>query len=267
MSATYGQLRSRGFSLVELIVASVVGVMVAGTVATSLFQMLKTRTTSLARQQAWSRAESAAGMIGLDVQSAARNADALHSKLQIIDGGGATSDSLLMLIKTLRPVRGEDWTPEGDECESQYRVQAAGDKLALWRRIDPALDRAIDGGGVASPVVIGVKHVSLQALNGSQWFDTWDSDSDGMPHAIRIVVTAESDDSSRSAVFRRVIAVDRVPLAPPESESSDDTSSQPSGQSPTGGTTTGGGTSGGRPGAGGGTGGGGSGTGTRGGRG
>jgi hypothetical protein len=65
--------------------------------------------------------------------------------------------------------------------------------------------------------------VRIQAFDGTTWFDDWDTDSDGYPHAVRVTVTARSDDGSVTRVSRRTIAVDRVPLpvTPPSTEATE----------------------------------------------
>jgi prepilin-type N-terminal cleavage/methylation domain-containing protein len=230
----------RAFTLVELIVASIIGVMVAGAVLASVSSLQRARAASLGRSQAFGRADAAAAMIALDAAGIARNADLTSSRVAVVSGGSGLNetDDLMMLCRSLRPVRGGDFNPEGDEFEVQYRVASApgGVGTALWRRVDPALDDYLDAGGVATAVVNGVVSLSVQASDGTTWFDDWNSDSDGIPHALSIVVVASSDDARVKATARRIVAMDRVPL-PPASTSTTTTSGT--------GTTSGGGGSGG----------------------
>ena len=79
---------------------------------------------------------------------------------------------------------------------------------------------------------------SVEASDGSEWFGAWNSDSDGLPHLVRVTVTARSDDGTGVATFRRVVAVDRVPIPPVPMEEESGSGGQPSGdQSGTGGST------------------------------
>ena len=132
--------------------------------------------------------------------------------------------------------------PEGGQYEAQYRVDGSGPSAGLWRRVDPGFDRAQDAGGVATLLAPSVTSFSVQAYDGTSWFDTWDSDSDGIPHAIRVEIRAQSDDGTADAVVRRVTAIDRVPTPPDTAESSSTTGT---GQSGSGGTQSGGSQSGG----------------------
>ncbi|MBX3375912.1 MAG: prepilin-type N-terminal cleavage/methylation domain-containing protein [Phycisphaeraceae bacterium] len=242
----------RGFTLVELIVAAVVAALVAGSAVGAVSQMLRLKAKSQARQQAFERADAAVGRIALDLCNVVRHHNLQFARVSISDGGAGDSarDGLLLLTRSTRPVRSEEDGAEGGEYEVQYRIGPLGAGVntpALWRRCDPAFDAFQDAGGVAVPVVAGVTSLSLQAYDGSQWFDSWDSDSGGYPHAVRVVVIASSDDGLATATGRRTIAIDRTPT-PPEAADESTTS---------GGGGAAGGTSGGTGGSGGAAGGGG----------
>lgn len=238
----------RGLTVVELIVASVIGIMVVGATLSSVSALLRVRARSTARQEAFARADAATSLVALDLVSTTRSEDLSHCMVSITSGGSPTfeSDELLLMSTAIKPVRGEDDGPEGEVYEVQYRLAAAGTATAMWRRCDPGLDDYPDAGGVAAPVTLGVRSLSFQAYDGTNWLDDWNSDVDGLPHAVRVVVTAGSDDGQAVATVRRVVAIDRVPIPP---ETVDDT------QQPASGGTAG--SSGGRTGAGGAAGGGG----------
>ncbi len=241
-----GQRRRPAFTLVEVVVASVVCAMIAAATAAAVGQIARVKEKSLARRQAHARADAAVSRIAMDAAAAVRHHDLRFAKVQVIDGGAA-SDALVVLTRSLRRVRSADTSPEGGVYEAQYRVSArSGVELTptLWRRVDPAFDPALDAGGVAEPAVVGVRSLWVQASDGESWFDAWDSDSDGLPHGLRVTVEGVSDDGSVTAVARRVIALDQVPV-PTETEAADDAgsdSSAPTGGAAggAGGTTTGG---------------------------
>lgn len=215
----------RGLTVVELIVASVIGVMVVGATLSSVSALLRVRTRSTARQEAFARADAAASLIALDLVSTTRSEDLANCMVLITSGGSSPfeSDELLLMSTAIKPVRGEDDGPEGEVYEVQYRLAAAGKATAMWRRCDPGMDDYPDAGGIAAPVTLGVRSLSFQAYDGTNWLDDWNSDVDGLPHAVRVAVVAASDDGQAVATVRRVVAIDRVPI-PPETV---DTSQQP----------------------------------------
>ncbi len=250
--------RRRAFTLVELVVAAVIAALVAGSAVGAVSQMLRLKAKSLARQQAFERADIAAGRMALDLCNIVRHHNLQFARVTVSDGGAGDSarDGLLLLIRSSRPVRNEEDGAEGGEYEVQYRVAPVSDLSnggptnknmprdvtpALWRRCDPAFDAYQDAGGVAVPLVRGVKALSIEAYNGEEWLQQWDSDTDGYPYAVRVVVTVDSDDGLATAVARRTIAIDRTPTPPETADSSTTNNSSNSGSGTSGSGTTGGG--------------------------
>jgi type II secretion system protein J len=246
----------RGFTLVELVVAGVISALLAVATAGSLSSILRARGRAEARESAFSRAEVGAARIARDLQSLARDPGLVHAHLVLTPGGNQEpQDSILMLTRSLTPVRNFEELPEGGLYEVQYRIaaDAAGEGPALWRRIDPGLDPVLDGGGIAAALVRGVVALQLEASDGTDWFEDWNTDRDGLPHAVRITVTATDDRNLVRSTARRVVSVDRVPIPPPAEEESDDAQDQnASPTTPTGNTggSTGGNNSGGNSGGG-----------------
>lgn len=232
----------RGFTLAELIVASIILTLIVGTTTVCVAQSMRSRDSAQAAGEAFSRAQLAAERIALDAAQALRDTDLLSTRVAIVRGGpaGKTSQGLLLLAHQARSARAGTDASEGDEYEVQFRLEPAtvssgntpGTRYTLWRRCDPALDDVPDGGGVATPLVDSLTNLTFEVYNGTEWLADWDSDNDGYPHAIRIVATATDDQGRRTATARRVVALDRTPK--PVSEETEE-------EEDTGGTTTGGG--------------------------
>ena len=134
-----------GFTLVELIVAAVIAALVAGSAVGAVSQMLKLKSKSAARQQAYERADVAAARIALDLCNIVRHHNLQFARVTVSDGGAGDTahDGLLLLTRSSRPVRNEEDGVEGGEYEVQYRVGPMGGQdnaQALWRRCDPAHD-------------------------------------------------------------------------------------------------------------------------------
>ncbi len=224
-----------GFTLVEIIVASIIVALMAGATTVAISRSVKTRDAAQARYEAFSSASAAVDLIAKDLQNAARDETPTHVRVAVTSGGTAEfpSDSLMLLARSARPTRIDPQTPDSPVHEVQYRLESAGLAAAaiapaaaetqptlssdsvtkvLWRRDDPLPDEYLDGGGVASPVVTQIKSISIEATDGATWFETWDSDADGMPHAVRVTITAGAGSPERIVVARRTIALDRTPL-------------------------------------------------------
>ncbi|MGQ0628982.1 MAG: type II secretion system protein GspJ, partial [Phycisphaerales bacterium] len=218
-----------GFTLVELIVSSVIVALLAGATTLSISRSVKTRDASQARYDAFSHAAAAAELIARDIVTTERDESEAHVKLAITSGGaeGAERDTIQMLARASRRVRTDEQVPEGPVHEVQYRIEnseerpgtgtAGGSRAVegsgtLWRRVDPLADEFLDAGGVAAPVVGRIKSLKIEATDGNEWYDAWDSDLDGLPHAVRVTVVASAGEPERSITARRTVALDRTPL-------------------------------------------------------
>jgi hypothetical protein len=132
-------------------------------------------------------------------------------------------DELLIYNNRLRPMKRDDYQGEGGEYESQYRVEPGSD--VLWMRRDAVPDENGEGGGMAIPIVDGVVAVSIEAYDGESWYPDWDSDTMGLPWALRVSVTAAGGPTDGVdalnlppvVTLRTQIAIDRI-VPPPEDE-------------------------------------------------
>lgn len=231
-SANCGPGCRRGFTLAEMIVASIILTLVVGTTTVCVAQSMRSRDSAQAAGDAFSRAQLAAERIAMDAVQSLRDTNLLSTRVAIIRGGpaGKTAQGLLLFTHQARPARTGVDAPESDEYEVQFRLEPAtvssgdspGTRYTLWRRCDPVPDDVPDGGGVAAPVVDGITSLSLEAYNGVEWVSDWDSDLDGYPHAVRITVTASDETGRRLATARRVVALDRTPKPVSEEEATDE---------------------------------------------
>ncbi len=235
----------RAFTLAEIIVAVVITSLLAGATTIAITQAVRSRDASAARLQAFSRAHGAAERIAADILTVVRDANLQYARVRITPGGSpdAERDDLLVYSRSMTLVRPRSETPEGGEYEVQYRLEpvppfvqappspggssaGANTGLILWRRADPVPDDIPDGGGVATALVDGIVSLSFRAYDGSDWFDQWDSDQVGAPHAVSVTVSATDDRGRYVLSSRRIVAIDRTPL-PIDTSAAADSTQQP----------------------------------------
>lgn len=225
-----------GLTLVELVVGIVILSLVVSMVASSISSIGKARTIAVGRADAFAQARVAVDAVAAAVVQIARDQDLQQARFVLTSeaNGAHAADELLMLIRSIDPVRGEYGEPEASDREVQFRIGDAsgnptfgrGSESLLWRRIDPALDQYLDGGGIAVVIASGIESLSIEAFDGESWQQTWDSDRDGLPWGVRVNVTAHDARGKVRADGHRLIAIDRVatpwPAEDEEDESSED---------------------------------------------
>ena len=217
-------MAKRGFTIIELVVAIMIAAIISGAVASSLSQLAKARDISRIHMTASRRATDALESIRRDVQSTVRSDDLFDTRLRLAPEvarspiGEVDRDQMLLFATRLRPIRSIEYSGEGNEYETQYRIEEDRDGPALWRRRDAVPDEFEDAGGIAEPIGDGVIGVRFEAYDGESWLQEWDSDVDGLPISIRATVTASGarpgedafNDPRALAILRTEIPIDRV---------------------------------------------------------
>ena len=217
-------MSKRGFTIIELVVAIMIAAIISGAVATSISQLGKARNISRIHMTASRRASDALENIRKDVQSTVRSDDLFDTRLRLAPEvarspiGEVDRDQMLLFATRLRPIRSIEYSGEGNEYETQYRIEEDRDGPALWRRRDAVPDEFEDAGGIAEPIGDGVIGVRFEAFDGENWVQEWDSDVDGLPISIRATVTASGsrpgedafNDPHALAIMRTEIPIDRV---------------------------------------------------------
>jgi hypothetical protein len=234
----------RAFTLAEILVAVLITTFVAAATSIAISQAGRARDASTARLESHQRADFAASKIAVDLESAVRDPEVFFTTLRLTDqsAGGVQRDEVLVYSRSLKLIRGAGEQAEGGEYEVQYRLDAIAAQAgsakrapglqALWRRCDPVPDDVPDGGGVAAVVADGILSLEMEAYDGQSWFDSWDSDLSGYPHAVKVTVTAVDDTGRYRATSRRIVALDRTPVPVTPVETTDETEGA---QQPTGG--------------------------------
>lgn len=220
----------RGFTLVEVMVAGIITVFLLGSMSMSLSQLAKAKASTTQRLAAHLRADAALESLRREIVSVIRSDDLFWSRLLLEDDaisslvGRLDRDEILVFSTRFRPIHPVEFSGEGMEYESQFRIEDDELGPVLWHRRDAVPDEYPRGGGTATPLVDGLISLSIEAYDGQQWYEQWDSDLDGLPMAIRITVAASGhalgdeayDKRLPIAILRTVIPIDRVlpPLDP-----------------------------------------------------
>ena len=124
-SAHFRSCPARGFTLAELIVATVMMAILSVGTYMAISQILRARDRSQARADAYSRATAAADLISADAGVALRDADLKNCRIAIVRNGraGQGMDGLLLFSHLTRVVRPDSGENEGEEAEVQFRLE------------------------------------------------------------------------------------------------------------------------------------------------
>ena len=204
----------RAFTLLELIAATALTVLVAGSTVAIM------RSTTSARQQAnrqmpvQQEARSAVRAIATALRNACRSEGetALEGAQDWLDDMPADRARFFTISRTnVRQGR-----PESDvkECEF-YLARPENEPAAmLMRRLDPTRNQAPDGGGVVETLARNILALELSYHDGRQWRADWSADQKSWPLAVQIRLTAvDPSDRSKLWTIGRVVNFPYVPAA------------------------------------------------------
>jgi hypothetical protein len=210
--------------MVELLLAGVITAFLLGSVAMSVSQLSRAKDTAKLRFDAHIRADSALNLLRREIAAVNRRDDLFYTRLLLLNDETSLRagdeyferDGMLVFNTRVRAVRNIDFSGEGFEYETQFRITDDDGGPVLWIRHDSVPDEYPLGGGLVVPGVEGILGVKFEVYDGYGWYDDWDSDLEGLPWAVRITVTASGHRDARDvfdaprAVLRTVVAIDRV---------------------------------------------------------
>lgn len=186
------------FTLVELIVATTLTVLVAGSTVAIL------RSTSAACQRADKQLElqqqARSGVLA--IATALRNAHRQSDKDTSLEGlddwlEDAPADRIRFFTVSHKTIRlGQ---PESDVKECQFFLTELPDRdlPALMRRTDPTRNERPDDGGVIELVAENVLGLNLTYHDSIAWRDDWPEDTRDWPVAVRIELAVMSETEPR----------------------------------------------------------------------
>ncbi len=177
----------RGFTLVELMVATTVTVMVAGSTVGILRSMAAARKRVNRQMTLQAETRSAINTIAAALHNAYRSG----GEQAVLEGaddwyGEIPADRITLFTISRRTIRPGE--PESDVKECQFVLTPPTDRAppALIRRTDPTRNDPPDGGGIVELIAENVLGMDIAYHDGEVWLDEWTEEMRGWPVAVRI---------------------------------------------------------------------------------
>lgn len=195
-----------GFTLIELVISAAIGSIILISAYACLRAGLIGQKLVDARTDAIQSARVALDLMVADL----RGATPLSSDFEFLGGqrtlDGKDASNVDFATHNYSP-RAER---EADICEVSYFLEKdpETETLSLWRRVDPSPDLEPLTGGGREEIARHVVGFALEYYDGYEWFSTWgdaegkykgadtsllDSNTHGMPEAVRITIDLDSD--------------------------------------------------------------------------
>jgi len=221
----------KGFTLVEVMVASVIGAFIALVAVGTLRTVTGARERIEANCTCTEELRFAADMVRTDMMNLYRDTDA--SKTKLVGILTEAEDGLIMDL-TMRVVGAGParfGQPEGDVYEVQYFLhkeeKADETKSVLMRRLCPIVGMEDDiesQGGILTGIAENIIGFDVQFFDGSEWQAEWPPEEDMLPELVEVSLAGQlGDNEEKPRIMVRDFVVSFPRLGRQVQDSSDAT--------------------------------------------
>jgi prepilin-type N-terminal cleavage/methylation domain-containing protein len=202
--------KPRGFTLIELVIASALMSLILVSAYLCLQAALASRKTIEPRLEVFQNARVAMALMTADLRaacSASKDFDFLgmHRRL-----GETEADNLDFATHNYTPRRPR----EGDFCQTSYYLDPDPEtgQFGLWRRRNPHLGLDPLSGGSKQEIASGLVGLRFEYFDGLDWYDSWGdpngrernsqrdySNLTGLPEAVRITLWFSAEPGAKRA--------------------------------------------------------------------
>jgi len=202
--------RRRGFTLVEVLVASTIGAFIA-LVAVGALNAVSTSAELVDKSlSASAEVRFASKMISRDLENLYRDKDVSKMKLcgMIVapEGGGQYSDLTFYTVGRTQARQGQ---PEGDVYEVEYLLKKKDDKSVLMRRLWPNPDKDAEPGGVLTVIAEDIEVFQVRFFDGEEWQTEWPEDMEAIAGMVEISIVGSAWQGKRGPAENMLVSFAR----------------------------------------------------------
>jgi len=194
-----GKMLSRrtGFTLVEVLVASTIGVFIAMVAVGALRAIIASAEMVDRNINAAAEIRFAANVISRDLQNLYNDNNFENTKfigtVEPLEGDNYTS---YMIFYTIGRTKARIDQPEGDLYEVEYYLKQDGETSSLMRRLWPNPSEELEPGGILTVIAEDIAVFDVQYFDGEEWSDEWPEEMQALPDLVSISITAKQSDRS-----------------------------------------------------------------------
>jgi len=192
--------KSKGFTFIELMVASIIGAFIAVVGVGVLKAVSSSAEKANGIIERSSHMKYAVNQICLDLANIYRGRRAADRKLcgRIDEESGSS----VLTFYTVSRSKARLGQPEGDVYEVEYYllVSAEEGKSSLMRRLWPNPDKESEPGGILTVIAEDVSGFFVRYYDGGKWRVEWAEDSREMPELVEVSIIEGGGDEANAMV-------------------------------------------------------------------
>jgi general secretion pathway protein J len=189
-----------GFTLVEVLLASMIGVFIAMVTVGALRAIIASSEMVDENINAAAEVRFAANMIARDLANFYSSDDIDNTKfigtLEALEDNNYTS---YLIFYTLGRTKARIDQPEGDLYEVEYYLMQEGENSVLMRRLwpNPSKDyEELEPRGILTVIAEDIAAFDVQYFDGEEWFEEWPEEMQALPDLVSISIVARQPERS-----------------------------------------------------------------------
>jgi general secretion pathway protein J len=207
--------RKHGFTLFEVVVASLIGTFIAMTAVAALRAVTAGREKLAVMNAAAGEARFGANMVRTDLENIYRDRNSQYTKfVGSIDEGGQQSGSRIIFY-AVSTAKARPQLPEGDVYEIEYFMLSSGQRSSLCRRLWPNPSENSMPGGIVTTVAENVTGFTVRYFDGQNWLLEWPQ-GQNLPEMVEVRLAIRGEEN-REPVRKSILVNVRLLQERPES--------------------------------------------------
>jgi len=186
-----------GFTLVEVLVASTIGVFIAMVSVGALRAIMASAEMVDSNINAAAEVRFAANMISRDLQNLYNDGNIENTKfigtVEPLEQDNYTS---YLIFYTTGRTKARIDQPEGDLYEVEYYLMQEGETSSLMRRLWPNPHEELEPGGILTIIAEDIAAFEVQYFDGEEWSQEWPEEMQALPDLVSISIAAKQPDRS-----------------------------------------------------------------------
>lgn len=206
-------MRNKGFTLLEVLVATVIGAFVAATAVGTLRAVTASREKIASHIAAMSEIRFAGNLLRRDLNCIYRDKKAANVKLTGMPTGAEEEMTSVLTFLTVSRAQARPSYPEGDVCEVEYFLRQEDNQSVLMRRLDPYPYKREEKGGIVYIVAENIIAFGVRFFDAenNEWQTEWPEDALSLPQMVRVTLAARMPEQKNVVTDSFIISFPRWP--------------------------------------------------------